>query len=146
MEFRDLLNIGRDLKNQGCNVREYLEKVLEFDTEQYQVFNILIENDVCIDNAIDGVLNYNYAIYDNFYDYIDEYMNGLCSDLPNFIELNYVSMWYRTFRYDENLYIDWQELKWCIDRDEYGTSEQKENQRAFIEYNLQYSKCIDFYG
>ena len=146
MEFTTLLNIGRDLKNQGCNVREYLEKVLEFDIEQNQVFDILIENDVCIEQAVNGVHDNEYSIYDNFYDYIDENINILYLDFPSFIELDYISMWYRTFRYDENLYINWQELKWCKDRDEYGTSEQKEKQRAYIEYNLQYSKCIDFYG
>lgn len=144
MDFRDLLNIGRDLKNQGCNVREYLEKVLEFNTEQTQVLNILIENEVCIDKAIDGVEGYNYSTYDNFYEFVDESINQICN-LPYFIELDYTSMWYRTFRYDENLYIDWQELKWCKNRDEYGTSEQKENQRAFIEYNLGYSMLVDFY-
>lgn len=144
MDFRDLLNIGRDLKNQGCNVREYLEKVLEFDTEQTQVFNILIENDVCIERAIDGVEGYNYATYDNFYEFIDEFISQICN-LPDFIKLDYLAMWYATFRYDDNIYIDWQELKWCKNRDEYGTSEQKENQRAFIEYNLECSMLVDFY-
>lgn len=144
MDFRDLLNIGRDLKNQGCNVREYLEKVLEFDTKQTQVFNILIENDVCIERAIDGVEGYNYATYDNFYEFVDESINQICN-LPDFIKLDYLAMWYATFRYDDNIYIDWQELKWCKNRDEYGTNEQKENQRAFIEYNLEYSMLVDFY-
>ena len=146
MEFTTLLNIGRDLKNQGYNVREYLEKVIEFNTEQNQVFDILIKNNVCIDKAIDGVQDYSYSIYDNFYEYIDSLLYDITNDLPNFIKLDYISMYYCTFRYDENLYIDWQELGYHKDRNEYGTSEQKENQRAFIEYNLQYSKCIDFYG
>lgn len=145
LDFKDLLSIGRDLKNQGCNVRENLEKMLEFNTEQNQVFNILIENDVCIERAIDGVHNYEYSIYDNFYEFVDEYIRQTCNDLPNFIEFDYLAMWYRTFRYDNTIKIDWRELKWCKDRDEYGTSEQKENQRAYIEYNLEYSKCIDFY-
>lgn len=144
MEFVELLNIARDLKSQGCNVREYLEKVLEFDTEQTQVFYILIKNDVCIDRTIDGVRDYSYSIYDSFYEFVDESMNQICN-LPDFIELNYLAMWYCTFRYDDNLYIDWQELKWCKDRDECGTSEQKENQRSFIEYNLEYSMVVDFY-
>ena len=145
MEFITLLNIGRDLKYQGYNVREYLEKVIEFDMEQYQVFHILIENDVCIDKAIDGVQDYSYSIYDNFYEYIDSLLYDITNDLPNFIKLDYISMWYCTFRHDDNLHIDWKELKWCKDRDEYGTSEQKENQNAYIEYNLQYSQVIDFY-
>lgn len=145
MEFRDLLKYGRILKNENEYIRENLARLQGFTDEQLEVFNILIEDKVICD-VIDGVENQEYTIYDNFYDYIYEYLSGLCSDLPSFIELDYISMYYCTFRYDENLFIDWQELKWCKDRDEYGTSEQKENQRAFIEYNLQYSKCIDFYG
>ena len=145
MEFKDLLQYGRILKDENENIRENLERLQNFTSEQLDIFDRLIENKAVCD-VIDGVENQEYAIYDNFYDYIDEYINSLCSDFPNFIELDYIAMWYRTFRHDDNLFIDWQELGYYKDRDEYGTSEQKENQRAFIEYNLQYSKCIDFYG
>ena len=145
MEFRELLQYGRILKNENEDIRENLERLQNFTSEQLDIFDLVIENKaVC--NVIDGIENKEYAIYDNFYDYIDEYMSSLFGDLPSFIELDYISMYYRTFRYDDNLFIDWQELGYCKDRNEYGTSEQKENQRAFIEYNLQYSKCIDFYG
>ena len=145
MGFKDLLQYGRILKDENEDIRENLERLQNFTSEQLEVFDLLIENKaVC--NVIDGVENQEYAIYDNFYDYIDEYINSLSSDFPSFIELDYISMYYRTFRYEDNLFIDWQELGYCKDRDEYGTSEQKENQRAFIEYNLQYSKCIYFYG
>ena len=145
MEFRELLEYGRILKNENEYIRENLERLQNFTSEQLNVFDLLIENKAVCD-VIDGVENQEYTIYDNFYDYIDEYINSLYSNFPSFIELDYISMYYRTFRYDDNLFIDWQELEYCKYRDEYGTSEQKENQRAFIEYNLQYSKCIDFYG
>lgn len=144
MEFTELLKYGRILKNENECIRDNLERLQGFTDEQLEVFNILIE-DKAICDIIDGVENEEYAIYNNFYDYIDEYINSLCLDLPSFIELDYISMWYRTFRYDENLYIDWQELKWCEDRDEYGTEEQKEKQKYYIEYNLQYSQVIEFY-
>ena len=145
MEFKELLQYGRILKNENECIRENLERLQDFTDEQLYVFDVLIENRAVCD-VIDCVENQEYAIYDNFYDYIDEYMNSLCLDLPSFIDLDYISMYYRTFKYDDNLFIDWQELGYCKNRNEYGTSEQKENQRAFIEYNLQYSKCIDFYG
>lgn len=96
-----------------------------------------------METAIHGVWNGCYTVYDNFYEYIDNLLDEY--NLPDFIELNYLSMWYRSFRYDENLYIDWQELEWAKDRDEYGTNEQKEKQRGYIEYNLQYSRLIEFY-
>ena len=54
-------------------------------------------------------------------------------------------MWYRTFRYDDNLYIDWQELKYHQDRGEYGTEEQKQKYRDYIEYNLQYAQVIEWF-
>lgn len=144
MEFRELLKYGRILKDENEDIRENLERLQNFTSEQLDIFDLLIENKAVCD-VIDGVENQEYAIYDNFYNYIDEYMNSLCLDLPSFIELDYISMYYRTFRYDDNLFIDWQELEYCKDRDEYGTSEQKENQNAYIEYNLQYSQVIDFY-
>ena len=147
MEFKELLELGRMLKSEKCNnIREYIEKILELNNTQIQDVYLISENGVDLEKAIDVVYEGCYYIYENFYEYINNLTSELCTDLPNFIELDYISMWYRTFRYDDNLYIDWQELEWCKDRDEYGTSEQKENQRAFIEYNLQYSKCIDFYG
>lgn len=146
MELRELLEVGRMLKSEKCNnIKEYLEKILELNNTQIQDVYLISENGVDLERAIDGVADGCYCIYENFYEYIDNLTSELCTDLPNFIELDYISMWYRTFRYDENLFIDWQELKWCKDRDEYGTAEQKENQRAYIEYNLQYSQVIDFY-
>lgn len=144
MEFIELLKYGRILKNENECIRENLERSQDFTNEQLYIFDVLIENKAVCD-VIDGIENREYAIYDNFYDFIDEYMNSLCSDLPSFIELDYVSMWHRTFRYDDNLYIDWQELDYHKDRDEYGTNEQKQKYRDYIEYNLKYSQIIEFY-
>lgn len=145
MEFKELLELGRILKKEGCDIiRDTLEKALELDNEQLQIAYTLNEQ-IDLETAIHGVWNGCYTVYENFYSYIDSLLYESCSDLPNFIELDYITIWYRTFRYDENIYIDWEELKWCKDRDEYGTEEQKEHQRAFIEYNLEYSQVIDFY-
>lgn len=144
MELKDLLQYGRILKSENECIRDNLERLQDFTDEQLNVFNILIE-DKAICDIIDGVENEEYVIYDNFYDYVEEYINSLCLDLPSFIELDYVSMWYRTFRYDENLYINWQELEYHKNRDEYGTNEQKQKQKDYIEYNLQYSQVIEFY-
>lgn len=145
MEFKELLSIGRDLKSNNCtDIRDFLEMVQNFDNSQQNVFYALIENDIDIERAIQGIYEENYCIYDNFYEYIDNLIYNDCK-LPNYIELDYTSMWYRTFRYDDSLYINWQEFKWCKDRDEYGTKEQKEQQKEYIEYNLQYSQLIEFY-
>ena len=144
MEFKELLSIGRDLKKEGCSiVRDCLEKIQELDNGQLNIIYSLVENNVYMETAIHGVWNGCYTVYNNFYEYIDNLLDDY--NLPDFIELDYLSMWYRSFRYDENLYIDWQELKWANDRDEYGTNEQKEKQRGYIEYNLQYSRLIEFY-
>lgn len=50
-------------------------------------------------------------------------------------------LYYGRILKNENEYI-----RENLERLQNFTSEQKENQQAFIEYNLQYSKCIDFYG
>lgn len=145
MEFTELLKYGRILKNENEDIRENLERLQNFTSEQLDVFDVLIENKaVC--NVIDGVENEEYVIYDNFYDYIDEYINGLCLDLPNFVKLDYNTMYYSTFEYDDNLYIHWQEWAGCDGMDRYGTDEQRKKYYDYIEYNLEYSKCIDFYG
>lgn len=144
MEFTELLKYGRILKNENEDIRENLERLQNFTSEQLDVFDVLIENKaVC--NVIDGVENEEYVIYDNFYDYIDEYINGLCLDLPNFVKLDYNTMYYSTFEYDDNLYINWQELEYHKNRDKYGTEEQKQKYRDYIEYNLQYSQIIEWY-
>lgn len=144
MEFVELLSIGRDLKKESCSIiRDCLEKVQELDNEQLNIIYSLVENNVYMETAIQGVWNGCYTVHDNFQEYIDNLLDDY--NLPDFIELDYLSMWYRSFRYDENLYIDWQELEWTKDRDEYGTNEQKEKQRGYIEYNLQYSRLIEFY-
>lgn len=145
MEFLELLKIGRDLKKYNCScIRKYLEMLQTFDNTQENVFNILMSNDVDIERAIEGIYEEQYCIYDNFIDYIDNYVSNQCN-LPDFIELNYTAMWYRTFRYDDNIYIDWQEWEWCKNRDEYGTQEQKEQQKEYIKYNIEYSQLIKFF-
>lgn len=145
MKIKELLSISRDLKANNCtDIREYLEMVQTFDDNQQDVFYTLIKNCVDIERAIQGVYGGDYCTYDNFKEYIDNYIDEYCG-LPDFIELDYISMWYRTFRYDDNLIVDWQEFQWCKDRNEYGTEEQKKQQREYIEYNLQYSQFIDFY-
>lgn len=144
MEFKELLSIGRDLKRNKCkDIKEYLEMVQTFDNCQENVFYALLSNDVDIEKAIEGVYEEQYTIYDNFQEYIDNLLDDY--NLPDFIELDYLSMWLRTFRYDENLYIDWQEWEWSKNRDEYGTNEQKELYRDYIKFNLEYSNVIDFY-
>ncbi len=146
MEFKELLSIGRDLKRNKCtDIKEYLEMIQTFDNCQKNVFYILISNDVDIEKAIEGVYNEQFSVYNNFYEYIDNLLDEPCNDLPNFIELDYLSMWFRTFRYDENFYIDWQEWEWSKNRDEYGTNEQKELYRDYIKFNLERSNVIDFY-
>lgn len=146
MEFKELLSIGRDLKREDCSIiRDCLEKVQGLYIDQVQIINILVKSGISLENAIQGIWDGSYIVYDNFYEYIDNILHNECNDIPDYIELDYNSMWYRTFRYDESLYIDWQELTWSKDRDEYGTNEQKEKQRAYIEYNLQYSKVIEFF-
>lgn len=143
MEFKELLSIGRDLKNNKCtDIKEYLGMVQTFDNCQENVFYILIYNDVDIEKAIEGVYNEQYAVYENFQEYIDNVLYEY--NLPSFIEIDYISMWYRTFRYDEHLYIDWQEWEWSKNRDEYGTNEQKELYRDYIKFNLEQSIVIDF--
>lgn len=143
MEFKELLSIGRDLKENKCtDIKSYLEMVQTFDNCQEKVFYILIYNDVDIEKAIEGVYNEQYAVYENFQEYIDNLLYEY--DLPRFIEIDYISMWWRTFRYDENLYIDWQEWEWAKNRDEYGTNEQKELYRDYIKFNLERSTIIDF--
>lgn len=145
MEFLELLEIGRDLKKDDCkNIKEYLEMVQTFDDTQENIFYTLIENNVDIERAINIVYEESYCVYDNFIDYIDNYIGEYCK-LPDFIELDYILMWYRTFKYDDNICIDWQEFQWCKNRDEYGTQEQKEQQKEYIKYNLEYSKLIEFY-
>lgn len=144
MEFMELLSIGRDLKRNKCtDIKEYLEMVQTFDNCQENVFYILISNDVDIERAISGVYEEQYTIYDNFQEYIDNLLDDY--NLPDFIELDYLSMWFSTFRHEDNLYIDWQEWKWAKDRDEYGTNEQKELYRDYIKFNLERSNVIDFY-
>ena len=146
MEFKDLLDVARILKAEDCRIiRDCLEKLQTLNYTQYADVFLLSENGLDLETSINGVYEGCYGVHENFYEYIDNLLYSTINDLPNFIELDYTSMWYRTFRYDDNLYINWQELEWCKDRDEYGTSEQKENQRAFIEYNLQYSQVIEFY-
>lgn len=145
LSFSKLLEYGRILKNENEYIRENLERLQAFTDEQLKVFNILIE-DKTICDVIDGVENEEYAIYDNFYDYIDEYINSLCLDLPSFVKLDYNAMYYSAFEYDDNLYIQWQDWAWCDGMDRYGTDEQRKKYYDYIEYNLQYSKCIDFYG
>ena len=144
MEFKELLSIGRDLKINKCtDIKEYLEMVQTFDNCQENVFYTLLSNDVDIEKAIEGVYKEQYTIYDNFYEYIDNLLDDY--NLPDFIELDYISMWYSTFRYDENLYIDCQAWEWSKNRDEYGTNEQKELYRDYIRFNLKHSNVIDFY-
>lgn len=146
MEFKDLLDIARMLKAEDCRIiRDCLEKIQELDNTQYADVFLLSENGLDLETSIQAVWNGCYNIHNNFYEYIDYLLSETCSDLPDFIELDYTSMWYRTFRYDDNLYIDWQELAYHKDRDEYGTEEQKQKYRDYIEYNLQYSQIIEFY-
>lgn len=146
MEFRDLLDIARMLKAEDCRtIRDCLEKLQTLNHTQYADVFLLSENGLDLETAINGVYEGCYSIHENFYEYIDNLLYSTTNDLPSFIELDYISMWYRTFRYDENLYIDWQELKYHEDRDEYGTNEQKQKQKDYIEYNLQYSQVIEFY-
>ena len=146
MKFACLLTAARMLKAEGCLIiRDCLEKLQTLNHTQYTDVFILSKNGLNLEVAINGVYEGCYSIHENFYEYIDNLLYSTTNDLPSFIELDYISMWYGTFRYDESLHIDWKELNWCEDRDEYGTSEQKEKQRAFIEYNLQYSQVIEFY-
>ena len=146
MEFKDLLDIARMLKAEDCRIiRDCLEKIQELNNTQYADVFLLCENGLDLETAINGVYEGCYSIHENFYEYIDNLLYSTTNDLPNFIEFDYVSMWYRTFRYDENLYINWQELKYHENRDEYGTEEQKQKYRDYIEYNLQYSQIIEWY-
>ena len=146
MEFKELLSIGRDLKRNKCtDIKEYLEMIQTFDNCQENAFYILISNDVDIEKAIEGIYNEQFSVYENFQEYIGNLLDEPCNDLPYFIELDYLSMWFRTFRYDENLYIDWQEWEWSKNCDEYGTNEQKELYRDYIKFNLERSNVIDFY-
>lgn len=146
MEFKDLLDIARMLKAEDCRtIRDCLEKLQTLNYTQYADVFLLSENGLDLETAINGVYKECYSIHENFYMYIDNLVNSTINNLPSFIELDYTSMWYRTFRYDENLYITWQELEYHKDRDEYGTEEQKEKQKDYIEYNLQYSQVIEFY-
>nr|DAK14492.1 MAG TPA: hypothetical protein [Caudoviricetes sp.] len=146
MEFKDLLEIARMLKAEDCRIiRDCLEKLQTLNYTQYADVFLLSENGLDLETAINGVYEGCYNIHENFYEYIDNLLYSTINDLPNFIELDYVSMWYRTFRYDENLYVDWQELKYHENCDEYGTEEQKQKYRDYIEYNLQYSQIIEWY-
>lgn len=144
MEFKELLSIGRDLKRNKCtDIKEYLEMIQTFDNCQENVFYVLLSNDVDIEKTIEGVYEEQYTIYENFQEYIDNLLDDY--NLPDFIELDYLSMWYSTFRYEDGLYIDWQEWEWSKNRDEYGTNEQKELYRDYIRFNLERSNVIDFY-
>lgn len=123
MEFRELLQLGKDLKAENCtNIRDWLEMVETFNDEQIQVFYTLIENDIEYDTDINGVYNNDYIIWDSFIDYINNYIDEQYN-LPDFVELDYISIWYGTFRYESHLFIDWFEPKWykiheldCVDR------------------------------
>lgn len=56
MEFRDLLNIARDLKAENCvNIRECLEKIQELNNTQFQDVFLLNENGIDLETAIQGV-------------------------------------------------------------------------------------------
>lgn len=146
MDFKDLLQIARDLKAENCGIiKDCLEKVLALNDLQVQDVYLLVDNEVDIETSINGVYEGCYCVYENFQEYIDNQIINLYGELPSFIELDYLAMWWRTFRYDDNLYIDWQELNYHKDRDEYGTEEQKQKYKDYVEYNLQYSKVINFY-
>ena len=146
MELKDLLDIARMLKAEDCRtIRDCLEKLQTLNYTQYADVFLVSENGLDLETAINGVYEGCYSIHENFYEYIDNLLCSTINDLPNFIELDYISMYYRTFRYDENLYINWQELAYHKDRDEYGTEEQKQKYRDYIEYNLQYSQIIEWF-
>lgn len=145
MEFWELLKIGRNLKkNNESNIREYLEMVQTFDESQETAFNVLINNGIDTDRAIDGVYSGDYSLYENFIDYVDNYI-GEQYNLPDFIELDYMAMWYRTFRYDDGLYIDWVEYEWNKGHNEYGTREEQDKEKEYITYNLENSKLVLIY-
>lgn len=145
MEFKELLEIAKNLKaNNKSNIRGYLEKVQTFDESQETAFNVLINNWIDIDRAIEVVDNKDYFIYDNFFEYIDSYIQEEIN-LPDFIELDYIAMWYRTFRYDDGLYIDWKENEWNKGHNEYGTREEQDKEKDYIAYNLENSKLVLLY-
>lgn len=146
MELKELLNVARDIRSERVgNLREYIEMVQTFDSEQETVLNILIENGVNILTAIEWVYNQKYTLWDNFVDYVDNYIDEEYN-LPNFIKLDYSAMWYRYFRYNDNLYIDWVEHEWFKGGNEYGTQEEQEKYKKYIKYNISNSQLVEFYA
>ena len=146
MEFTTLLNYARDLKAENCRIiRDCLEKLQTLDDGQIGTIDILTDGGKDLETAILGVYEGSYSIYSNFYEFINNLIYNEDIEFPSYIELDYMAMYYRTFRYDDNLYIDMKEFNWCKDRDEYGTQEQKEQYKEYIKYNLKYSTIVEFY-
>lgn len=146
MEFKELLEVARNIRAERVgNMRDYLEMVQTLDDTQENVLNILIENGVNTLKAIEGVYNQDYSIYDNFIDYIDNFILEEYK-IPDWVEFDYIAMWYQSFRYEDNLYFDIYEPRECNGRHEFGTEEQREKERLFIEYNLKNSMVIEFYA
>lgn len=145
MEFKELLEIAKNLKaNNESNIRDYLEKIIAFDESQESAFNVLINNEIDIVRAVEVVYNEDFFIYDNFIEYIDSYIQEQIN-LPDFIELDYMAMWYRTFRYDDGLYINWVEDEWSKGHNEYGTRDEQLKEEKHVSYNLENSKLVLLY-
>lgn len=147
MDFQSLLQYAKQYKaehNSYNGLRDMLEVINEFDESQSLALEILSKQRN-ISEIIEGINDYQFSIYDNFIDYVDSTIDSEYK-LPSFVELDYISMYCRTFRYEDNLYIDWQEYKWCQNKDMYGTDEQRKLYNYWVEHNLQYSTCIEFYA
>lgn len=69
----------------------------KLDTEQKEVYSYLVDGICTKEKAFEIVNNYEFSIYDSFYDFVKYHIEICGCNLPEFVQLDWVQMWREAF-------------------------------------------------
>ena len=72
------------------------------DSEQLEVYNYLIDVICTKEKAFEIVNDYEFSIYDSFYDFVEYHIENCGCKLPEFVQLDYVQTWRESFANSDN--------------------------------------------
>lgn len=72
------------------------------DSEQLEVYNYLVDGICTKDKAFEIVNNYEFSIYDSFYDFVKYNIESCGCNFPEFVQIDWVQTWRELFCNSDN--------------------------------------------
>lgn len=124
---------------------EAKEMVMNWDENQKRATHILLSEGEYLEDIIDTIDDHDFNFYNNFEDYIYNWMECTGDKIPEWLCIDLVGTYRTALRYEANIIFVDDTPKWAEGGSEYGTAEEKEKYWKGKEYLCKYSEVLEVY-